>query len=66
MAELPEQIKVSPQTKSRLLDKKENEGYSSMEAVVRGSLDEIEKLKLENELLSMKLKKCEEKKEQEK
>lgn len=55
MAELQEQIKVSSQTKNRLLDIQDREQHSSMDSVVRSVLDENEKLKIENELLKKKL-----------
>ena len=55
MVELQEQIKVSNQTKGRLLDIQEKEQHSSMDSAVRSVLDENEKLKIENKLLKKKL-----------
>lgn len=55
MAELPEQIKVSSQTKTRLLEIQDKGQHSSMDSAVRSVLDENEKLKIETELLKKKL-----------
>lgn len=55
MAELTELIKVSKPVKTDLVDIKEAEKHSSLDSVIRNTLEKIGRLEAENELLKKKL-----------
>lgn len=55
MAELTELIKVSKTVKTDLEDIKEAEKHSSLDSVIRNTLEKIGRLEAENELLKKKL-----------